>query len=38
LKQQRGVEFRPLVDTERVKTGVAYIMEEVDRGYTLVAP
>lgn len=38
LKQQRDVEFRPLVDTERVRTGVAYIMEEVERGYTLVAP
>jgi|DEB0MinimDraft_6_1074348.scaffolds.fasta_scaffold140645_2 intracellular sulfur oxidation DsrE/DsrF family protein len=38
LKQQRGVEFQSLESIGRVRSGVAYILEEVERGYTLVAP
>jgi len=38
LKQQRGVEFQSLTSIGRVRSGVAYILEEVARGYTLVAP
>lgn len=38
LKQLRGLEFQSLQGVGRVKSGVAYILEEVERGYTLVAP
>ena len=38
LARDRGIEFKSLTGVHPVRSGVAHILGEVERGYTLVAP
>ena len=38
MKREKRIVFTPLQGAELVKSGVAHILEEVEKGYTLVAP